>query len=136
MLPLAALLPPLVPVLEAYAIQNERVLASTHYGARTAAELVVAVAPPLFAVAPAFFAVAPPFLAVAPPFFAVAPLFLAVAPLFFAVAPPFLAVAPPAVAPEAAIRASRSAAVVQVMLVPGALTRGSAAQLSNNGGRQ
>ena len=35
----------------------------------------------------------------------------------------------PAFAPVAAMRASRSAAVVQVMLVPAELTRGRAAQL-------
>ena len=53
------------------------------------------------------------------------PLLLVLPPLALA-----LAWAPEAFAPVAAMRASRSAAVVQVMLVPAELTRGSAAQLS------
>ena len=45
-------------------------------------------------------------------------------------APPPAALLPVAVAPVAAMRASRSAAVVHVTLVPAELTRGSAAQLN------
>ena len=44
---------------------------------------------------------------------------------------PVAALLDASVAPVAAMRASRSAAVVQVMLVPAELTRGKAAQLHN-----
>ena len=85
----------------------------------------------------------PPFAALSPPLFPLSPLFPPLLPLLAGGAEAEGAGAggaaaggagaAAAVAPVAAMRASRSAGVVHVMLVPAELTKGSAAQLKRVG---